>query len=186
MYRLFKWTITLKLFTEIVIYTLRHVTINQAKQAYKKVKKVQYPANIYLFKDNNRNTRKRCGIWSKLTIKTSERRHWRMFLHNLCKNNMKWYTNQKYFQETQICFPNSTKKRNFRPYTSTTGWFRVLLKHPYTNLKKAVSPINVWMRHSLGIFSNFGKLHFANSITLRKYWYRRILTKSIISIVKIR
>lgn len=26
-----------ELFTEIVIYTLRHVTINQAKQAYKKV-----------------------------------------------------------------------------------------------------------------------------------------------------
>ena len=32
------------------------------------------PANIYLFKVNNRNTRKRCKICSKLTIKTSERR----------------------------------------------------------------------------------------------------------------
>ena len=32
-------------------------------------------ANIYLFKVNNRNTRKRCDICSKLTIKTSERRH---------------------------------------------------------------------------------------------------------------
>ena len=30
------------------------------------------PANIYLFKANNRNTRKRCEICSKLTIKTSE------------------------------------------------------------------------------------------------------------------
>ena len=29
-----------------------------------------YPANIYLFKVNNRNTRKRCEICSKLTIKT--------------------------------------------------------------------------------------------------------------------
>ena len=29
---------------------------------------------IYLFKDNNRNTRKRCEICSKLTIKTPERR----------------------------------------------------------------------------------------------------------------
>ena len=35
-----------------------------------------YPANIYLFEVNNRNTRKRCGICSKLTIKTPERRHW--------------------------------------------------------------------------------------------------------------
>ena len=29
-----------------------------------------YPANIYLFKVNNRNSRKRCEICSKLTIKT--------------------------------------------------------------------------------------------------------------------
>ena len=27
-----------------------------------------YPANIYLFKVNNRNTRKRCEIFLKLTI----------------------------------------------------------------------------------------------------------------------
>ena len=38
-----------------------------------------YPANIYLFKVNNRNTRKRCKISSKLTTKTSERRQWRRF-----------------------------------------------------------------------------------------------------------
>ena len=30
------------------------------------------PANIYLFKDNNRNTTKRCEICSKLTLKTPE------------------------------------------------------------------------------------------------------------------
>ena len=35
------------------------------------------PASIYLFKVNNRNTRARCEICSKLTIKTPERRHWR-------------------------------------------------------------------------------------------------------------
>ena len=29
-----------------------------------------YPANIYLFKANNRNTRKQCKIYSGLTIKT--------------------------------------------------------------------------------------------------------------------
>ena len=33
-----------------------------------------FPANIYLFKVNNRNTRKRCEIYSKLTIKIPERR----------------------------------------------------------------------------------------------------------------
>ena len=36
-------------------------------------KSLTNPANIYLFKVNNRNTRKRCEIWSKLTIKTPER-----------------------------------------------------------------------------------------------------------------
>ena len=32
------------------------------------------PANNYMFKINNRNTRTRCEICSKLTIKTPERR----------------------------------------------------------------------------------------------------------------
>ena len=35
------------------------------------------PAKIYLFKDSNRNTRKRCEICSKLTVKTPEWRQWR-------------------------------------------------------------------------------------------------------------
>ena len=34
-----------------------------------------YPAVIYLLKVSNRNTRTRCEICSKLTIKTPERRH---------------------------------------------------------------------------------------------------------------
>ena len=36
-----------------------------------------YPAGIYLFKVNNRNTRTRYEICSKLTINTPERRQWR-------------------------------------------------------------------------------------------------------------
>ena len=35
-----------------------------------------YPASIYLLKVNNRNTRKRYKLCSKLTIKTPEQRHW--------------------------------------------------------------------------------------------------------------
>ena len=34
-------------------------------------------ADIYLLKVNDRNTRTRCKICSKLTIKTPEQRHWR-------------------------------------------------------------------------------------------------------------
>ena len=36
----------------------------------------RYPANIYLFKVSNRNTRKKCEKCSKLTIKWSDRRLW--------------------------------------------------------------------------------------------------------------
>ena len=36
-----------------------------------------FPTDIYLLKINNRNTRTRCEICLKLTIKTPERRKWR-------------------------------------------------------------------------------------------------------------
>ena len=38
---------------------------------------VVYPFGNYLLKVNNRNTRRTRNICSKLTIKTSERPHWR-------------------------------------------------------------------------------------------------------------
>ena len=37
--------------------------------------KWNYPDNIYLLKVMNRNTRKRCEICSKLTVRTPEQRH---------------------------------------------------------------------------------------------------------------
>ena len=37
----------------------------------------EFPAGNYMFKVNNGNARTRCEIYSKLTIKTPERRHWR-------------------------------------------------------------------------------------------------------------
>ena len=36
---------------------------------------ISHPPDIYLFKVNNRNTRKKSEIWPKLTIKTPKRRH---------------------------------------------------------------------------------------------------------------
>ena len=41
------------------------------------LKREHYPVNIYLFQVNNRDSRKRCGICLKLTIKTPEQCHWR-------------------------------------------------------------------------------------------------------------
>ena len=46
-------------------------------QSTRRPVKVYNPAGIYLFKVNNRNTRTRCEICSKLTINTPERRQWR-------------------------------------------------------------------------------------------------------------
>ena len=40
-----------------------------------------YPAGNYMFKVNNRNTRKRCEICSKLTIKIPERRSFWKIIH---------------------------------------------------------------------------------------------------------
>ena len=37
-----------------------------------------FPANIYPFKVNNRNIRKKCEICSKLTIKTPKQHQWRL------------------------------------------------------------------------------------------------------------
>ena len=36
-------------------------------------------ASIYLLKLNNKNTRPKCEICSKLTIKTPERNHWYLY-----------------------------------------------------------------------------------------------------------
>ena len=44
-------------------------------KASKKLAWCHNPTNIYLFKVNDRNTRKRCEICSKLTIKTTKLRH---------------------------------------------------------------------------------------------------------------
>ena len=43
-------------------------------------KKIYKPAKIYLFKVNNRNSRKRCEIYPKLTIKTSKRRRFLLLI----------------------------------------------------------------------------------------------------------
>ena len=49
--------------------------MNGLRKKYTCVEKpLMFPANIYLFKVNNKSIRNRCEICSKLTIKTPERR----------------------------------------------------------------------------------------------------------------
>ena len=50
---------------------------NPKKTLTTSIRLLHFPVGIYLLKVNNRNTRTRCEICSKLTIKTPERRHWR-------------------------------------------------------------------------------------------------------------
>ena len=66
----------------IVCFKLKSGLFSKKSWNSKKIsnsKKIHSPAGIYLLKVNNRNTRTRCEICSKLTIKTLERCHWRSF-----------------------------------------------------------------------------------------------------------
>ena len=56
----------------------RYVYSNYLLTRLGRQKLSNYPANIYLFKGKNTNTKKRCEICSKLTIKTPERCQWRI------------------------------------------------------------------------------------------------------------
>ena len=49
----------------------------KADETSGKSKKNENPAGIYLLKFNNRSTRRKFEICSKLTIKTPQRRQWR-------------------------------------------------------------------------------------------------------------
>ena len=51
----------------------RTVILSQLRQVLVHIE-ANFPANIYLFKVNNRNTRKMCELCSKLIIKTTKRR----------------------------------------------------------------------------------------------------------------
>ena len=55
----------------------KNTCISKGEPLHESIKEINSndPANIYLFKVYNRNTRKGCGICSKLTTKTPERRH---------------------------------------------------------------------------------------------------------------
>ena len=62
------FTLSVETFLLLVILYVMHFIL-----AIKTLENI--PRNIYLFKVNNKNTRKRCKIYSKLTIKTSEQCH---------------------------------------------------------------------------------------------------------------
>ena len=67
----------LKIFYFVVILSEWNLKPSNLKtiEIYKRA----HRANKYMLKVHNRSTRRRWEIWSKLTIKTPERRHWPRF-----------------------------------------------------------------------------------------------------------
>ena len=55
----------------------RNILLLESRKIF--LNSMNLPANIYLFQVNNRNTKKRCEICSKLIIKTVEWRQWHHF-----------------------------------------------------------------------------------------------------------
>ena len=66
----------MKFFIDICFFVFYILWFNEGKNL---VKSNLNPAGIYLLKVNNRNTRTRCEICSKLTIKTPERSFWCLY-----------------------------------------------------------------------------------------------------------
>ena len=73
-FSVFLFVLSTRLFEALANSVFSHECYFPLKVAY-----LTFPANIYLFKVNDRNTRNRCKICSKLTIKTPEQRHWRRY-----------------------------------------------------------------------------------------------------------
>ena len=85
------------------------------------------PSNIYLFKFNNRNTRKRCEICSKLTIKTLERRLYVGPCQTLVFTCSKW-TKENTRKRCEI-FSKLTIRTPERHHWSHRGVFIVSVEH---------------------------------------------------------
>ena len=60
------------------------------------------PANIYLFKAINRNTRKSCEIYSKLTIKPPAWRHWRSGVFTVNVEHISYLFLLCYFEQVNV------------------------------------------------------------------------------------
>ena len=63
------------------------------------------PAGIYMFKVNNRNTRTRCELCSKLTIKIPARRHWHLYCWISTYFTSCSSTSIVYFEQGIKCIP---------------------------------------------------------------------------------
>ena len=125
----FKWISMF--FWKIFWYFINSNSVTQIQFSQEAV-----PACNYMFKVNNRNASTRCGICSKLTIKTPERCHWRWFYYWLIFLNL--HGNQK----------KSTAKSYIRIH-------KVLYIHPYqiqAIWKSTTHVTNIYIQHLNSVF----------------------------------
>ena len=109
---------------------------------------IHIPANINLFKVNNRNARKWCEICSKLTINTPERRQWRhpgVFIVNF-EHISHFFSTVSIvdFEQANVCWDNILELCNILEKC----WFatrKVLLDNYFKkSYVKVVSRVNKW------------------------------------------
>ena len=85
-----------------------------------------YLAKVSLLKLNNRKTRKRCEICTKLTIKTPKRRHWRRS-SDFVVNIWTYFTHFSSFsivnfEQVNICYLATLSKVCFRKWSGERSW----------------------------------------------------------------
>ena len=91
---------------------------------------ITFSANIYLFKTNNKNTRKCCETCSELTIQKLERRY--------CCRFSAIIVNLEHVPHLFLAFLSLTLSRKMFPgFEHVIQWhhFHMLLKLPYWNFK---------------------------------------------------
>ena len=101
-----------------------------------------FPANIYLFKGNDRNTRKRCEIYSKLTIKTPERRQWQKPNKNI------WKTRGFHCQLFINVLRSNSKKKTVN-ITENNGYFWPF----FDGMKMKMKKMSYWLREKRCYYS---------------------------------
>ena len=107
------------------------------------------PANIYLFKVNNKNTRKRCEICSKLTIKTPVNVSWGVYFNIFTKEYILIYQSSNKIFNRMMTLPQLF----YRPAVLKNFWNFMHLQHYLKNVS------TTWF-----FPGNFGKI-------LEKFFY---------------
>ena len=117
------------------------------------------PVNSYLFKVNNGNTRKRYEIYSKLTIKTPERRNWRDLISLLLTLNI--------LHTLFLVLLLMTLNRSFlarKPFPRRQEEIQVGLLLPLWKFLFTVSEIQWFYVHNTHITPNFSTVSSASLV----------------------